>query len=532
MAPFVLSDRAAHSLPLVLAVVRVLFGLMIVHQMLDIFGFAMLPGGPDPRVARLISALAAIGGAMLALGALTPLAVVGLLIYYALFPLAFNLGTMVTVALLWGLLLHGAGRTHSLDALLLRSRLAGTWMARFYAPFGAGGRQEIAGVRLMVMLMFWGNCITAMLYHVKDPFWLNGQVLQMAFTASYLTDHHAFMAALREQHPRFFMAFCQLGLAIQAVWEVCLVPLMYLKWARPFVVLQGLGFFTFSLLLLNLQYLPVVELLLWTLLFGPAILGWVREKWRQEAPAPAGEEPAPAVAPLTIARHLPTLIGLTCGAVVVQNAVAPGLMPTELAKPMKPIHQALAPYYRLFGQEVVNVFNQGDIGMNEAYFVVQEVDPAGRHRRIVPFYDHEGGRLDYMRNDLLYFKYSLKWQRAKREHKFIAGDPARPAAPTRQLAFRVALLDAVMTDVTRPRQYRAHVYVRQMRLDTTPPRWTQPQRAGSFPLTITSAHLSRFRAMRWPTFDLPPGHAFSRERLQQTEEAFRKVDAAAPKPAP
>jgi hypothetical protein len=38
--------------------------------------------------------------------------------------------------------------------------------------------------------------------------------------------------------------------------------------------------------------------------------------------------------------------------------------------------------------------------------------------------------------------------------------------------------------------------------------------------------------MRWPTFDLPPGHAFSRERLQQTEEAFRKVDAAAPKPAP
>lgn len=520
LGPFALGDRATRHLPVVLAVVRVLFGLMIVHQTLDIFGFAMLPGGPDPRFARLISVLAAVGGAMVAMGVLTPLALIGLMIYYALFPLAFNLGSMVTVVLLWGLLLHGAGRTHSLDGLLLRSRLVGRWLAPLYAPFGAGGQQEIAGIRLMVMLMFWGNCLTAMLYHVKDPFWLNGQVLQMAFTAAYLSDHHAFLAALREQHPRFFMAFCQLGLAVQAVWEVCLVPLMYLKWARPFVVLQGLGFFTFSLLLLNLQYLPVVELLLWTLLFGPAVLGWVLEKWQRVAPAPASAEPAAAAARLTVARLLPTLIGLACCAVVLQNALAPGLVPSAMASFVTPIRDAVRPAFRLFGQAAINVFNEKDIAMNDAYFVLQEVDTAGRHQRAVPFQDIEGGRLDYLRNDLLYFNYSLGWQRTPWARKFIGGDPSRPAGPTRQLAFRVALLDAVLTDASRPRHYRAHLYVRKMRLDTTPPHWSDARLAVSFPIDITTHHMSRFQKARWLTFDLPPGQAFSGERLRHTNEVL------------
>jgi hypothetical protein len=520
LAPFMLSDRDARCLPVVLAVVRVLFGLVIAHQTLDIFGFAMLPGGPDPRFARLISALAAVSGAMVAMGVLTPLALIGLLIYYALFPLAFNLGTMVTVVLLWGLLLHGAGRTHSVDALLLRSRLAGKWMARLYAPFGTGGRQETAGIRLMVMTMFWGNCLTAMLYHIKDDFWLKGHVLQLALTASYLNDHHTSLVALREQHPRFFTAFCQVGLAVQTLWEVCLLPLMYLRWARPFVVLQGLGFFTISLLLLNLQYLPVIELLLWTLLFGPSLLGWIQEKWPREVPDPATEEPTNATGRLTVARLLPTMIGLACCAVVFQNALAPGLVPSAMVTFVTPIHDTVRPMFRLFGQAAINVFNEEDIAMNDAYFVLQEVDPAGRHQRAVPFQDIEGARLDYLRNDLLYFNYSLGWQRTPWTRKFVGGDPSRPAVPTRQLAFRVALLDAVLTDSSRARHYRAHLYVRKMRLDTTPPRWSDARLAVSFPIDITTHQMSRFQKARWLTFDLPPGQAFSGERLRYTNEVL------------
>lgn len=517
LAPFILSPSEARYLDAVVAAVRVMLGLLLAHQMVDIFGFAMLAEANAGQV-RLTAGLTIAATAMLTLGLLTPLAVIGLIVYFAWMPIAFNLGTQVTVVLLWALLLHGAGRAYSLDARMLKAPRLGPWLARMYAPFARPGATDIARIRLFTLTLFWGCCVSAMLYHFDDAFWHSGKVLQFAFTAPYLSDQYQLMSAFRDRLPAAFVLFCTVGLAVQAVWELFLVPLMYTRWTRLFVFVQGLGFFAASILLLNLQYLPIVELLLWTYFFGPAVLGWLGRRRPAETPEPIPGGPAPL-----IARWSPALVGFGLATMVLQNALAPTLWPAALASLTTRIHYKLAPGFTLFGQRPIRVFNREDIGMSTAHLVIQEVDAKGEHLRVVPFQDIEGGRLDYMRNDSLYFTHSLRWQRASWHRKFTKGDPRRPNAVTQALARRVAKLDAVLTGPERPRYYRVHVFTRAMRLDTTPPRWTEARPTASFGIALGPDELRPHTEARRLTFDLPPGQALGTERLRRTEEAIARI---------
>ena len=69
-------------------------------------------------------------------------------------------------------------------------------------------------------------------------------------------------------------------------------------------------------------------------------------------------------------------------------------------------------FFRLFAQGPVDVMNRLDIErVGQHFFVVCEVDESGVPVRVVPYLDDAGGRLDYLRNDLLYYRYALPWQR-------------------------------------------------------------------------------------------------------------------------
>jgi hypothetical protein len=179
-----------------------------------------------------------------------------------------------------------------------------------------------------------------------------------------------------------------------------------------------------------------------------------------------------------------------------------------------------APLFGMFGQKPINVFNKADVSMSDAHLVLHEVDAAGRHLRVVPFMDLEGGRLDYLRNDLLYFNHSLRWQREDWANKFIGGDPSRPGDSTRWLAHKVARLDAVLTGPDRPRRYVAQVHVRKMNMDAAPPRWSDARPTASFSVVLTAEDLSSYKKASWPTFDLPPGQVLSDDRLRRTHDAL------------
>jgi hypothetical protein len=225
---------------------------------------------------------------------------------------------------------------------------------------------------------------------------------------------------------------------------------------------------------------------------------------------------------------LPVLLGLAGCLVLVQvgrsaSAPAPSAVPVTAEAAEEEEVPGFNPWPRLFylfGQTSVQVFNQEDLGMSDAHVVLCEVDAAGRHQRVVPLYDIEGGRLDYLRNDLVYFRYSLLWQRSPWHRKFEGGDPTQPGARTHEFIRRMSFLDAVMTDPSRPRHYQAHLYVRRMHLDVSPARWSEARLVTSIPVEVTRRDLAPYQGSRWPTFSLPPGQAFGGDRLQRTEAAI------------
>lgn len=330
------------------------------------------------------------------------------------------------------------------------------------------------------------------------------------------------MTTIQRQFPTGFMVFCQVGMAVQALWELCLLPLMLNRWTRVFVVCQGLAFFSVSLVLMNLQYLPLVEMLMWLLIFGPAAAGWVASRrpapatWTAWRPSP----PKPSFSGFMLAMLL-----ISGFATATQVLLAGPLVPQPLFAKVRYVHEHMKPLFSAFGQARVEVFNKQDLEMASAHLVIQEVDAAGRHLRVVPLNDLEGGRLDYLRNNLAYFNHSLHWRRLPLDRKFDASDPAHPSTLTKAYARAVATLDASLTGLDGPRRYRANVYVRAMRLDLTPPRWTSARLTSRFPIELTTAELEAHRKTHLPRFNLPPGQAFSAERERLTHDALASMSA-------
>jgi hypothetical protein len=287
-------------------------------------------------------------------------------------------------------------------------------------------------------------------------------------------------------------------------------------------VLQGWAFFLVSLVVLNLGYLGVFEVLLWWLLFGHgprfglAPLGTEggREQ-RAVAARPAGR------------------LVLAAGALAFALMLAKNLLRISDPRRADGFDIALAKtgfssdLMTLFGQTPVNVFNRDDLELGAAWVVIVESDDHGVPLRTVPFLDRQGGRLDYMRNDYLYFRFSLPWQRSPAERKFVEGDPGRPAAATLALVNKVVDLDVCLTGGSSPRQYQAIVATRT--LDDGPlfPVWSAPQLGASFEVQVDGVRAAGIVSGLPPSgcFDLPPGHVGSARRGDDTLSWARALAA-------
>lgn len=169
----------------------------------------------------------------------------------------------------------------------------------------------------------------------------------------------------------------------------------------------------------------------------------------------------------------------------------------------------------VFGQRAVNVFNKTDLELGDRTLVIAQVDDSGRPIRVVPFLDRNGGRLDYLRNDYLYFQMSLKWQRTKnlgvleREH---AMDER-----TQQLFEAVVALDSRVTGMRSPGQYEALVLKRELVDGSYFHRWSEFAELAHYRLNVTADMLAEWE-QSYPAYVLPPGQFASERREAQTLE--------------
>ncbi len=484
------------------------FGFVCVHRALDMAGFSLLAPDPGAYAAR---ALLEAGVALaVAVGFLTPAALIVLLALLATSSGQY-LGLQIARMLIWGLLLAGAGRHLSVDAAILRRPA----LARLVGPLyllAPASPASLGPVRLLLIGLFWTVAFSGVRYHLFDPFWRRADVLQLAFSLPYFSDHHALFAALSRDQPELYDLVCSIGLYVQAFWQAALLPLLFLPFrvARGFAILQGLAFFLASTFLLNLGYLGPFELLLWALVFATAPRCGLDPRLRGQG---GPKESGPRLVVLTV--------GLVVGALFLAEnlvAIVDVLAGTQVSRTV-----ALPrPLLVTFGLGRVNVFNEPDIRLGTAHPVIVETDAAGKSMRVVPFLDHEGGRLDYLRNDLLYFGWSLHWQRQPRAVRFKGRDPVRATGETFRLLQRVVDLDVCLTGFATPRYYRAVLMSRDIVRTDGLPRWTEPSEITSVRLEVGEAEATDLRAQLNGAaglvgcYDLPPGHAGSNRRARET----------------
>ncbi len=481
-----------------LEVCRVMIGMGMLHRYVDIAGFLVAASDPVQGERDALVAIVACLG--VTLGALTPLALVTLFYFTLYTPFGFTLGHQIVGIVVWMLLFSGAGRRWSVDAQLARMPLVSRLLNAFYVleqPFTPRG---VAWLRLVALLLFWSISFGAMAFHFKDSLWLKGNVLQLLMVTPYMTDLAAPMRAFRDATPQFYDALWSTAISIQSVFELLLWPLCLFRWGRIFVAAQWLGFIAIRAPLMNLGYLCWDELVLWLLVFS--LQPWA--VWRHRVTSPAAEtEPSTSFGLKgAMLRAFVGVAAVVCIYFNIVNFARINAPQSSLARwPYPPT------LFRVFGQWPVNVFNKEDMSMGQAQLVIVEINEDSSVLRVVPYVDHEGGRLAYLRNDFLYFGIGLPWQRLP------AAQQVKTAPET---ARRVALVDAALQHEVPERYYVALLFKQQVEPYEGYERWTPTEFKGGFGFKVTSQEVQSHLPPRIPAFDLPPGHLGEAARQSET----------------
>jgi hypothetical protein len=376
----------------------------------------------------------------------------------------------------------------------------------------------MAVVRFLGFFLFWGVCLSAGYFHAISPFWWEGEVLQVVLTTPYFCDFSDSFRAFRDTMPRAFDFVLKGALYSQWTWEMFLFPLVYMgRVARFYVALQGFAFFICSVVIMNLGYLPIYELMLWSMLFAPGILSWFRKR-------SAGSFSLPMLR--SGSRFLERFAVASIAITLLFNAVN---YAENLGYPWadSPVFNNRIWYgiHRFIGQGTVNVMDKRVFDAANAHMVVVEMaDPeSGEIARLVPFNDIEGGRLDYLRNDLIYFHYSLGWR--KPQPKLVSTqDLKNPDSKARRYVDRIIRFDALLNAPEEEKVYRVYAYLNRLNHGEAFWSWGEAKLAGRIDIRVTPELLRLSEKDLRYTYDLPPGHWRTEAREAKTLEVLREME--------
>lgn len=488
-----------------IAVARVLLGLLLIHRTFDIWGFSILyhnlPLLNEDLTFTLIIALCIL------FGLFTPLAFLVYLFFFCISPkYAYSLFHQAVIILSWAMIFFGAGKQYSLDSLLNKRLYGYDLIYKFLYQLSIElNAKNIALARFIILTLYWGTAISAMTYHFYDPLWLQGKVLQLMFTIAYLNDFYWVFESWKDVSPITFDIFCKLSIYIQGIWELVMVPFMFFYFGRLFVIVQGLGFFFLCILIINLGYLPEVELIMWALLFAYPSMFKNKNYVETDSKDAKFSKPLVVFSSVALVSFL-SFFFLNSGSMIVNKY--------ELQE--KYNRGMTRTFFRIFGQDRVNVFNKEDLAMGSNNITFYQVNDLGEKIRMVPFSNKDGARLDYLRNDLLYFEYSVKWRRLKDEQKFVGGDPSKPNQTSFWLAQQIAKLDFCAQKLSAPVRYRMEVYSRdlvdeELYDNYVVDSWTESKREFKADFIIDEKVARQIDCKG--VYDLGPGHFSPRERF-------------------
>ena len=400
------------------AVLRIAAGLVLVWRCALMLRDSWYYFDPVPLAGGVwpLHVIAAAAQLVLALGltlGVAPVYCAGLLLAthpaYSIWTGTYNLGPMLLTPMLGAFAALETGR-FALFARIRPAPTAGQYRAAY----------------LILFIAYAGLSFQALLYHVGDAYWVSGQTVAVLFTSSYLSEFYGLFRAWESSTPDLYALFSIVVGVLQSVFQLAMLPLVMTRWGARFVHLWGWAFILGSLVDLQLSILPVVEVIMWMLIFSPA-------RWFAGLGRSASGRSAQ-----TSSRGRTAAISLFCGGygllllLFFTNAISDFTLKRELPGWIR------NPVLFYSGLAAPNVFNREDLTMGDRWPVLERLD--GEHSGLVPLNGPEGERLAYHRSDLLYFGNSLRWRRGMIWQSDLAAYN-QPCAEGYEYARRIALYD-------------------------------------------------------------------------------------------
>ncbi len=184
----------------------------------------------------------------------------------------------------------------------------------------------------------------------------------------------------------------------------------------------------------------------------------------------------------------------------------------------------------LLGQGRVDVMSADDLKMGAPGIVLIETYDNYEFKRTVPFMDINGGRLSYLRNNLLYFNYSQGFQRLFTKEK----NPNRISEDFKKsfetLAQVVGILDSCLSESSGARYYRADLYLKELKSNSSFEFWGMPKKVHSYLFSVNMKQLKISEPKCQRVYNLPPGHLYSDKRIGLTRSFYKNGPRTENKP--
>ncbi|MBR0875093.1 DUF393 domain-containing protein [Bradyrhizobium tropiciagri] len=249
---------------------RIALGLVFLWRWSNLLPLAL--AAQDDVVSYVTAFLALLTGVCLTVGFFTPVATMALLLGAVFsFDLTFSAGTLGTHVLLMTnlpLLLFPAGTALSLDARLMTSPgVLGSMVRGLYGLLGKPTMQRSRIGRLLAVTSYSGLCLYSILWHLDDPAWLKGYANLQVMTSFYLSRYPDFFQWLYHAYPSIALLLSRTSIYLIMIWEMFFWVFLFGSFTRYYVLWIGAIFLCISGFLLQLSYLPWVEMVFFTLVF-------------------------------------------------------------------------------------------------------------------------------------------------------------------------------------------------------------------------------------------------------------------------
>lgn len=379
-------------------IIRILLGLLLLVRFFEnFFAYKLINGVTGDFWILIISPIIFL---LFTIGFFTPLST--FLTFILIRPVDYifettTLGSSLTIHLLLLLLLIGSNKYYSIDSVLrIKYKSYNSILSKFQKLIQNDSSDGIRKSYSLIFILYAFTSFIAISFHLSDTYWQKGHTVISLFTNSFLSNEYQFFRDLEIKNTKLILIVSQISVILQSIFQLFMLPLMFLKAGRIFVQLHGLLFFLISLFLINLSYLPYVEIFIWILLFGR--IRTEKNKSIVETNQIPDYSFTPVLYKYTFRIYYFFMLIAMFVEIGKKNATT-----TTLLKNNAPISYLFnisqITTYQL-GFDIPDVFNCTDLSMGDTWAVTYRLE--NNKWKLCPMIGQDGERLNYEGIDILY----------------------------------------------------------------------------------------------------------------------------------